>query len=110
MKAYHYIRTSGIQIIQKEPNEAVVEDFYVDPSDRKKGVGHRLISKTCRDADKENVTLYLKPHPFGSYDIEEEKFYPPGLTYKELCAFYREFGFRFMPGKEVMKRKPKINV
>jgi GNAT superfamily N-acetyltransferase len=107
MKAYRYIRTSGVQIIQDEPNLAIVEDLYVDPDDRGKHIGKRLMEGTCRDADRENVTLILKPLPFGSYDKVTETYYPPTMTYKELCDFYRSFGFRFMPHSEMMKRKPK---
>ena len=107
MKAYYHIRQSGLQVIQEEPNIAIVQDFYVDPDDRGRGVGTRLMTRACRDADRDNVTLMLKPLPFGSYDKDEEKFYPPNLNYKELCTFYRGFGFRFMPHSEVMKRLPK---
>ena len=107
MKAYRYIRTSAIQVTQTEPNEALVEDFYVDPDDRGKHVGTRLMEATCKDADREDVTLLLKPLPFGSYDKDTETYYPPSLSYKELCAFYRSFGFRFMPNSETMKRKPR---
>lgn len=107
MKAYQHKGGSCLQIIQKQPNEAVIEELYVDPDDRGNGVGTKLMKATCRDADVENVTLLVKPHPFGSYDIDEEKYYPPGLTYKELCAFYRRFGFRFLSNSEVMMRKPR---
>ena len=107
MKAYRYIGTSCVQVIQEEPNVARVEDFYVDPDDRGRGIGTRLMAETCRDADREDVVLLLKPLPFGSYDTETESFHPPTLTYKELTAFYRTFGFRFMPHSEVMKRIPK---
>lgn len=108
MKAYYDIGYSGLQVIQMTPNEAVIEDLYVDPEHRGQGVGKQLMLKACKDADIDNVTLFVKPHPFGSYDIEEEKYYPPGLTYKQLCAFYRSFGFRFQPKpSEVMKRTPK---
>ncbi len=107
MKAYRSIRHSGVQVIQTEPNEAVVLELYVDPDDRGHGVGRRLMAATCKDADREDVTLYLTPNPYGSYDIVEEKYYPPGLSYKELCKFYRTFGFRFKSKEEIMIRKPR---
>lgn len=109
MKAFRYIRTSAVQIIQTEPNLATVVELYVDPDDRKRHLGTRLMQATCRDADREGVTLLIEPHPFGSYDVDEEVYYPPGLSYKELCAFYRTFGFRFMPKSKFMKRLPKEN-
>lgn len=109
MKAYRNIGASSIQVWQTAPDEAVVEDFCVHPEDRGQGIGRRLMTATCRDADREGVTLLLEPHPFGTYDTEKEEFHPPGLTYKQLCKFYRTFGFRFMPkpNEKVMKRKPK---
>jgi GNAT superfamily N-acetyltransferase len=108
MLAYRYDERSCVQIIQTEPNKALVEEFFVDPEKRGRGVGTRLMKKTCRDADRENVTLYLKPMPYGEYDPEVEEYHPPTLTFKQLCAFYRTFGFRFLPkNSEVMMRKPK---
>lgn len=109
MKAYRFIGASGIQIIQSEPNAATIEDFFVDPDDRNKHIGTRLMRATCRDADRENVRLWLTPHPFGMYDIDTETYFPPGLTYKQLCAFYRSFGFRFKPKpyENTMMRTPK---
>src|ERR1044071_2386566 len=95
MKAYRYIGDSRVQIIQEEPNVAVVEEFYVDPDERGKHIGRRLMEATCRDADRERVTLYFTPYPFGSYDPETETFYPPSMHYRDLCKFYRSFGFRF---------------
>lgn len=109
MKAYRFIGKSGIQVIQNEPYNAVVEELFVNPEDRGKGVARKLMKATCKDADKEFVTLVLKPHPFGMYDIDKEIHYPPSTTYKELCAFYREFGFRFKPKPYInlMQRTPK---
>jgi len=109
VKAYRYIGKSCVQIIQSEPNVALVEEVYVDPEMRNHGVGNSLLAVTCNDADREDVTLLLKPMPFGAYDPEKEEYHAPTLTYKELCAFYRAFGFRFMPkpNQDTMKRKPK---
>jgi GNAT superfamily N-acetyltransferase len=107
MKAYRGIEGSCVQVVQEYANEAEVVRFYVDPDMRGKGVGHRLMRQTCADADREGVVLYLEPVPFGAYDPETEEFHPPTLTYKQLCAFYREFGFRFMPRSELMKRIPR---
>lgn len=109
MKAYRYIGDSGISIWQTKPGMAVVEDFYVQPDDRGRGVGRRLMTATCRDADREGVILLLSPLPFSMYDTEAEKSIPPTLTYKQLCKFYRSFGFRFEPKpiENRMKRLPK---
>lgn len=107
MKAYRAIRGSCIQVVQEWPDKAEVKYFYVDPDERGKGVGHRLMRETCKDADREGVALYLEPVPFGAYDPETEEFHPPTLTYKELCAFYREFGFRFQSKSVMMKRIPR---
>jgi GNAT superfamily N-acetyltransferase len=110
MKAFRGIGPiSAIQIVQTEPYEAEVTDFYVDPDDRGNKIGTRLMKATCRDADREGVTLFLSPLPFGTYDKETEEFNPPDLTYKQLCDFYRSFGFRFRrkPFEDVMMRTPK---
>lgn len=109
MKAYRFVEKSCVQIIQTEPNVATIEEFFVDPEAREHGLGTRLMWYTCCDADRENVTLYLKPLPFGIYDVDEETYHPPSLTYKQLCAFYRTFGFRFRPkpNNDTMMRKPK---
>lgn len=108
MKAYRYIDGSGVQIIQNECDEATVAEIYVDPFERGKGIASQLMSETCKDADDEGVTLFVKPWPYGTYDIEEERYYPPGLMYKQLCAFYRKFGFRFLSKEtNTMKRIPK---
>lgn len=108
MKAYCYIDQSCIEIAQHEPTLATVVNFQVHPDQRGKGLGKRLMRKTCKDADREWVTLYLEPLPFGAFDLETKKFHPPGLNYDELCAFYQKFGFRFRAGtfKHEMMRKP----
>lgn len=109
MQAFRYIGLSFIQIIQECEDLAVVEGFQVDPDDREKGVGTKLMEDTCADADKELVTLVLEPCPYGIYDPETEIFHPPSLSYKQLCAFYRKFGFRFRrpPFGDQMIRTPK---
>ena len=109
MKAFRNIGESHIQIIQPEKFAAAIVDFWVDPEARGTGVGRRLLVATCRDADREKIILLLEPCPFGMYDIETEMFQPPTMTYKQLCAFYRSFGFRFRPKplEDQMMRKPK---
>lgn len=107
MKAYQHIRGSAIQIIQDNPNEARIEYFYVDPDERGNNIGTRLMKSACKDADREGLVLYLEPVPFSALSEDTKEIFPPGLNFKQLCAFYRNFGFRFMPGSEIMKRIPR---
>lgn len=109
MMAYRCIGESYLIIEQTEPDAAIVGDFWVNEGQRGRGVGRQLLEATCRDADREGVTLYLKPHPFGTYDIETETYHPPGMTHKQLARWYRTFGFRFKPKpfENTMMRTPK---
>jgi GNAT superfamily N-acetyltransferase len=108
LKAFHWIEDSYIQVVQEDYYEAEIVWLYVFDESRGKGVGTRLMNKTIKDADREGVTLLVQPYPFGSYDVDDEKFHPPTLTFRQLCAFYRKFGFRFKNGsKEVMIRHPR---
>lgn len=108
MIAFRFVGDSYIQVVQDEFFEAEVVYFYVDHEQRGKHIGTKLMAKTCKDADREGVTLFIKPYPFGSYDSENETFHPPALTFKQLCKFYRKFGFRFKAGdKERMMRRPR---
>lgn len=108
MQAYRHSGNSRIIIAQAEPHIAEVIDFYVDPKNRGNGLGSLLMLVTCADADREGVILELEPWPFGTYDVKNEQYNPPTLTFKELCAFYRKFGFRFKPGRtDIMVRRPR---
>jgi GNAT superfamily N-acetyltransferase len=64
----------------------------VPQAHRGKGLGSRLLKEACEEADKANIRLYLE---IASSD---------GLTYDQLEAWYRRYGFRRCNG--IMRRKP----
>lgn len=60
---------------------------------RGQGYGTRILEDILRDADAENVTLFLEPAASG------------GLSQEELIEWYKRHGFDY--GTWHMKRKPK---
>lgn len=109
MKAYRSLGSSHITIEQHEPQLAAVTELWVPEDDRGHGIGQRLMRATCRDADREHVTLTLEPIPFAMWDPDDDRVHLPTMTHAELCGWYRHFGFRMKPRPafNLMQRTPK---
>lgn len=58
---------------------------------RGKGIGHKLLTQCCADADMLGITLWL--------EIQSSD----GLSYDQLEAWYKRHGFK---GHSIFKRKP----
>lgn len=106
MKAYRRIGAGNVQIHQDTATDADVVELYVPVGGRGRGIARRLMAATCKDADREGVTLWLVPLPFAMYE-DDDTVHMPTLTHKQLVKFYRRFGFRFVSGRvNTMRRKP----
>ena len=67
-------------------SHANIEEVYVQPAHRRRGIGGRLLSRVTADADREGVTLYLDIVPGDGMDADQ------------LRAWYGRHGFVSRPG------------
>lgn len=65
-------------------------NFYVEPGERNKGYGTRLLRKVCAKADDANFVLLLTPEP---HTAEGEPAEAERLSLEQLVEWYNSFGF-----------------
>lgn len=102
MKSIYYIEedslAAAIADVVKMPIDSTKREYYVitriNVMERYRGQGYgtRILDEILKDADEENVTLFLEPIASG------------GLPQKELEEWYVRNGFIW--GAWYMRRKP----
>lgn len=76
-----------------------ISAFETKPKQQNKGYGASLLNKVCKDADKYQKVLLLRPMPFGNMT----------LTELQLIQWYERFGFVVIqPEPTLMARKPDV--
>jgi GNAT superfamily N-acetyltransferase len=70
------------------PTAAYISRVSVPSKYQGAGVGSRLVSRVCADADALKIALMLVPRPYGR-DGE--------IEHRELVSWYRRFGFADVP-------------
>jgi len=87
-----------VDVVETEPGVAVITRVITPHAKRGKGQASEAMRATCRDADREGVTLLLEVQPYGD----------GGLSIKQLKAWYSRLGFKeSYGGSGLMMRKPR---
>jgi GNAT superfamily N-acetyltransferase len=81
-----------LDVVEYYTSSYMITRVYIPQAHRGKGLGSRLLKEVCEEADKADIRLFLVIAP------------SEGLTYDQLDAWYRRYGFRLYNG--IMWREP----